>query len=264
MSSTYQASDPEGYERIMGRFSRRLGPAFLAFAGHSSGEKLLDVGCGPGQSTAALAAQGHHAAIVGIDISEVYVDFAASRNSDPRITFQAADASHLPFEDDSFDRAVCQLVLQFMPDPRLAVLEMRRTVRPGGVVAACVWDSFGALPPMRMMWDVAVGLGLADEPRLLRPLSTTGELSAMWRDAEFEDVTEDVLTVRFDYANFDDLWTSFAEGDGPPRQFISGLPREACEAFKARLRIAYLSGADDAHRSFLAGALACRGTVPCR
>jgi hypothetical protein len=115
---------------------------------------------------------------------------------------------------------------------------------------------------MRMLSDVAVGLGLAEEPKLLRPLSTVGGLSAMWRDVGFEDIQEDVLIVRFDYANFQDLWTSFAEGDGPPRQFIDGLPPEARDELKTKLRIAFLSGADDGRRSFLAGALACRGVVP--
>ena len=261
MSSVYQASDPEGYERIMGRFSNLLGPSFVSFAELSKGERLLDVGCGTGRTTAALAARGDHASIIGIDISDIYVAYAAARNTDPRITFRKADASALPFDDNSFDRAVCQLVLQFIPDPLPAVQEMKRIVRPGGTVAACVWDSFGALPPMRMMWDVATGLGLAETPKLLRPLSTLGELSAMWRDAGFDDVKEDVLTVRFDYANFDDYWTSLAEGDGPPRQFINDLSSASCAALEAKLRIAYLSGADDGRRSFLAGALACRGIV---
>lgn len=262
MASRYQATDPEGYERIMGRFSSRLSPSFVAFAGCSGGERVLDVGSGTGRTVAALAAQGNHAAIVGIDISEIYVDYAKARNSDPRISFQVADAGDLPFEDNSFDRAVCQLVLQFMPDPGPAVLEMRRAVRPGGVVAACVWDSFGALPPMRVVWDVAVGLGLAEEPKLIRPLGTPGELAAMWSAAGLEQVEEDVLTVRFEYADFKDFWNSFENGDGPIKQFIGGLSQTARDALKDKLQVAFLSGAEDGQRSFLAGALACRGVVP--
>ena len=262
MASRYQASDPEGYERIMGRFSNRLSPSFIAFAGQSGGDRVLDVGCGTGRTVAALAAEGDYAAIVGIDISEIYVDYAKARNSDPRISFQVADASDLPFESNSFDRAVCQLVLQFMPDPGPAVLEMQRVVQPGGIVAACVWDSFGALPPMRAMWDVAVGLGLAKEPKLVRPLGSPGELSAMWRATGFENVEEDVLTVRFEYADFEDFWSSFELGDGPIRQFIEELASTDRSSLKDKLQIAFLSGAPDGERSFLAGALACRGTVP--
>lgn len=262
MKSQYQATNPEGYERVMGRFSSRLAPLFTAFAGRSGGEKVIDVGSGTGRTAAALAATGDHEAIVGIDVSDAYVQYAKARNSDPRISFQVADASDLPFDDDSFDRAVCQLVLQFVPDPYPAVLEMQRVVRPGGVVAACVWDSFGALPPMRVMWDVAVGLGLAEEPKLIRPLGSPGELTAMWGTAGFLDVEDSVLTVRFEYDNFDDFWTSFENGDGPPRQFIEALSPTGRDALKDKLRIAFLSGAEDGKRSFLAGALACRGIVP--
>jgi len=262
MASRYQATDPEGYERIMGRFSKRLAPSFVAFAGSSGGENVLDVGCGTGQTVAALAAPDNHAAIAAIDVSETYVEYAKARNSDPRISFQVADANDLPFEDNSFDRAVCQLVLQFMPEPGPAVLEMRRVVRPGGVVAACVWDSFGALPPMRVVWDVAVGLGLTEEPKLVRPLGSPGELSTMWGAAGFEDVEEDVLTVRFQYEDFSDFWNSFENGDGPIRQFIDALSQTEHDVLKEKLEIAFLSGAEDGQRSFLAGALACRGVVP--
>lgn len=262
MASRYQATDPEGYERIMGRFSSRLAPSFAAFAGRSSGERVLDVGSGTGRTVAELAVEGDHEAIVGIDVSEVYIEYAKARSSDPRISFQVADASDLPFEDNSFDRAVCQLVLQFIPDPGPAILEMQRVVRPGGTVAACVWDSFGALPPMRMMWDVAVGLGFAEEPKLIRPLGSPGELPAMWRTAGFLRVEDDILTVRFEYDDFEDYWHSFENGDGPPRQFIKDLSPTDRGALKDKLRIAFLSGAGDGTRSFLAGALACRGIVP--
>lgn len=264
MASTYEAKNAEGYERVMGRFSHRLSPLFCAFAGHAPAERLLDVGCGTGQSSRALAAGGDHAEIVGVDISATYIDFARSRNSDARMSFHTADACKLPFAAARFDRAISQLVLQFMPEPRLAVAEMRRVVRPRGVVAACVWDSFGAQPPMRMMWDVAVGLGLVDQPKLMRPMSTEGELSALWRAERFEDVTEELLTIRFAYDDFEDLWTSFADGDGPPRQFITGLSADRRDAFKARLKLAYLSGAPDGPRTFLGGAFACRGIVPGR
>jgi len=262
MTTTFQAGDPAGYERVMGRFSHHLAPAFVAFAGHAANERLLDVGCGTGRTTTALAARKDHAAIVGIDISDIYIEYASARNVDPRISFKVADATVLPFEDNSFDRAVSQLVLQFLPNPVPAVLEMKRAVRPGGVIAACVWDSFGAQPPMRMMWDVAVGLGLVEAPRLLRPLSTVGELSTVWHGAGLREIEETLLTVRFEYADFDDLWISFADGDGPVRQFIGGLTSSAREALQDKLRIAYLSGADDGPRSFLGGALACRGIVP--
>src|SRR5205823_2499592 len=95
------------------------------------------------------------AGVTGVDLTESYVESARARNTDPRISFQSADARVLPFEDNSFDRAFSMLVLQFIPDAARAVAEMRRVVRPGGTVTAAVWDAYGGMPANRMIWDTA-------------------------------------------------------------------------------------------------------------
>src|SRR5258708_17347040 len=179
MASTFTALNPEGYEKIMGRFSRRLSRAFIDFTGAAPGETILDVGCGTGSMTAALAERGDHSAIVGIDVSQPYVAFARARNKDPRITFDIGDATSLPYPSGHFDRAVSQLVLMFLADPTPAVAEMRRVVRAGGQVSACVWDSFGGQPHLRMLWDTASALGLDRARSLFPPLSTAGAVAAM-------------------------------------------------------------------------------------
>ncbi|MBL8673937.1 MAG: methyltransferase domain-containing protein [Rhodospirillales bacterium] len=179
MASNFKALNPEGYERIMGRFSRRLARSFLDFTGSGPAERILNVGCGTGSMTAALAERGDHAAIVGIDVSEPYVAFARARNADPRTTFDIGDVTALPYPSEHFDRAVSQLVLMFIPDPYPAVAEMRRVVRPGGKVAACTWDAFGGQPHLRMLYDTASALGLDRSRSLFWPLNTGGELEAM-------------------------------------------------------------------------------------
>jgi len=262
MASNFTALNPEGYEKIMGRFSRRLADPFLAFTGSSPGEKILDVGCGTGSMTAALARRGDHAAIVGIDVSQPYLDFARAHNKDPRVTFEIADASSLPFARGHFDRAICQLVLQFLPDPALAVTEMCRVVRPGGMVAACVWDSFGGMPHQRMLWDSASALGFDRSRSLFRPLSTAGDIEAAWRKAGLTDVKESMITTRFEYANFDDYWSPFLSGDGPPGQMVMGLKPEQRAALAQQLRHVFLSGRPDGHRSFIGAAWICKGIVP--
>ena len=262
MASTFTALNPEGYERVMGRFSRKLADSFIGFAGLSPGEKILDVGCGTGSMTAALARRGDHAAIVGIDVSEAYVTFARTHNVDPRITFEIADASALPYATGQFDRAVSQLVLQFLPDPYPAVMEMRRVVRPGGVVAACVWDSFGGQPYFRMLWDTASALGLEKLRSLFRPLSTAGEMETMWRKAGLTQVKQDTITTRFEYANFDDYWSPFLSGDGPPGQFVMSLTPEQRATLEHQVRHVFLSGRPDGHRSFIGAAWICKGVVP--
>ena len=141
MVSTFKAVNAQGYQQIMGRFSSRLATSFLSYIGQESGQTILDRGCGTGSMAFTLAQRGDHKSIVGIDVSEVYIEFARSRTDDARIRFEVADGSALPFDDNTFDRAVSQLVLQFMPDPFPAVQEMWRVAKPGGLIAACVWDS---------------------------------------------------------------------------------------------------------------------------
>src|SRR6516162_188373 len=145
------------YEQAMGRWSRRLAPLLIRFGGLLNGERVLDVGCGTGSLTFTFPEIANVASVTGIDPAESFVEFARSRNTDPRISFQTADARALPFENDSFDRVFSMLVLQFIPDAARAVAEMRRVVRLGGTVAAAVWDNFGVLH-IRLLVEIAAVL----------------------------------------------------------------------------------------------------------
>ena len=158
MTSTFNVHDAAGYEQLMGRWSQKLAPLFIEFAGVANGEKILGVGCGTGSLTFALAKAADLGEISAIDYSPVFVEAAKRRNTDPRIKIGQADACALPFEDDTFDRASAMLVLHFVPDAGKAVAEMRRIVRPGGVVAAVVWDHLGGMSGMRMMIDTVAVL----------------------------------------------------------------------------------------------------------
>ena len=115
--------------------------------------------------------------VTGVDLTEACVEFARSRNGNPNITFRAADARALPFEDNCFDRAFSMLVLQFIPDAARAVAEMRRVVQPGGTVTAAVWDGYGGMPHTRMVWDIATVLDPSIERPLFRPMSQPNEMA---------------------------------------------------------------------------------------
>jgi len=158
MTLSFNVHDAAGYEQVMGRWSKKLAPLFIDFAGLANGEKVLDVGCGTGSLTFTLTKFADLGEISAIDYSPVFVEAANRRNTDPRIKIQQADACALPFEDDTFDRALALLVLHFVPEAGKAVAEMRRVVRPGGVVAAAVWDHLGGMSGMRMMVDTVAVL----------------------------------------------------------------------------------------------------------
>jgi ubiquinone/menaquinone biosynthesis C-methylase UbiE len=266
MTSGFNVYDAAGYEQLMGRWSKRLAPLFIDFVGLGSGEKVLDVGCGTGSLTFALAKFADLGEISAIDYSPVFVEAANRRNTDPRIKIQQGDACALPFEDGTFDRALALLVLHFVPEANIAVAEMRRVVRPGGVVAAVVWDHLGGMPGMRMMVDtVAV---VTEGGRQLRnhycfqPMMQPGEMKQSFVKQGLVDVTEAELMIRMDYENFDDYWTPIAAGEGPLGKFMTTLDAAERARTEAAVRDAYEAGRPDGPRSFANVAWTCRGIVP--
>lgn len=266
MTSSFSIQKADGYEQLMGRWSKHLAPKFISFSGVSDGEKILDVGCGTGSLTFALAEYPGLDEIVAIDYSEIFVDEVIRLNSDPRIKVRQADASALPFENSKFDRALALLVLHFVPEAGKAIAEMRRVVRSGGVVAAAVWDHSGGMPGMRMVVDTVAAL--SDHGRQLRarycfqPMTQPGELRQAFVEHGLADVTETELLLRMDYQSFDDFWVPIGAGEGPLGHYIASLEDVERERTAAAIRDAFLAGQTDGPRSFGNIAWACRGIVP--
>jgi SAM-dependent methyltransferase len=252
----------EAYERVMGRWSRRLSPLLIRFGGLRDGERVLDVGCGTGSLSFALPEFANVSAVVGIDLADGYLNLAKSRNNDPRIAFWQADACCLPFEDKSFDRIFAMLVLHFIPDSAKAVGEMRRVARPGGVITAAVWDEYGGLPHYRMLADVAATLDPSVERRLFLPLTAPDEMAELWRDLGLHNVEQTSLLIRMEFSCFDDYWQPFTTGEGPPGRLIASLSEPTRVALRDHMRRAYVANRPDGPRSFACVAWACRGTVP--
>ncbi|WP_085035077.1 class I SAM-dependent methyltransferase [Ensifer aridi] len=266
MTSSFNVHNAAGYEQLMGRWSQRLATPFIDFAGLADGEKILDVGCGTGSLTFALAKAADLSEIAAIDYSPVFVEEAIRRNTDPRINIRQADACALPFADGAFDRALALLVLHFVPEAGKAVAEMRRVVRPGGVVAAAVWDHLGGMPGMRMMVDTVAAL--SEGGRQLRarycfqPMMRPGEMKRTFVEEGLADVTETQLMIRMDYRNFDDYWAPIAAGEGPLGKYVATLDAAERARVDAAIRDAYEAGQPDGPRSFANVAWACRGIVP--
>jgi ubiquinone/menaquinone biosynthesis C-methylase UbiE len=265
-SSTFMSADGDGYESQMGRWSRRLAPLFINFAGVTAGARVLDVGCGTGSLTFALARNPRIGAVQGIDFSPIYVEHAKARAHDPRIGFQVGDACALAFADGSFDHSLSSLVLSFIPDADRAVREMRRVTRSGGTVAAATWDTRGGLVIARMFFDTAAVLDPnANERRAkacARPMARSEGLAKAWRDAGLVDVRQGSLTIRMDFTSFADFWMPFDGKDGPYAAYVGTLDADGKAKLRSMVEAAYLDGDPDGPRSYAATAWVVKGKVP--
>ncbi len=266
MTSIFNVHNAAGYEQLMGRWSMKLAPKFIDFSGLREGERVLDVGCGTGSLAFTLAKSAGLKEIAAIDFSPVFVAEAMRRNTDPRIKIQQADACELPFGDAHFDRAMALLVLHFVPETGKAVAEMRRVVRPGGVVAAVVWDHLGGMPGMRMMVDTVAAL--SEGGRQLRsrycfqPMMQPGEMRRTFLEQGLRNVEEAELMIRMDYQNFDDYWAPIAAGEGPLGKYVATLSGSERDRTDSAVRDAYEAGRPDGPRSYANVAWAVRGAVP--
>jgi SAM-dependent methyltransferase len=228
------SAGPEAYDRFMGRYSTPLAPRFADFASVCEAQRVLDVGCGPGALTGELVRRVGAGTVAAVDPSPGFVEAAAQRN--PGVDVRHAEAEALPFDDGSFDAALAQLVVHFMSDPAAGIGEMRRVTRPGGVVAACVWDHAGGAGPLGRFWDAARQLdpGVADESDL--PGARQGDLERLLREAGLADVEEQLLTVEVEHESFEDWWEPFTLGIGPAGAYVKGLADDARDRVRERCR----------------------------
>ena len=222
------------YDRFMGRYSRELAPRFIEFAGLDSEMAVVDVGCGPGALTERLVERTGANNIAAADPSEPFV--AAARERAPGADVRLAAAEELPWEDDRFDAALSQLVVNFMRDADAGVSEMRRVVRPGGVVAACTWSYADDMQMLRSFWDAARQLdsGAPDEGSTMRYRGVE-ELDELWRRVGLSDVESDHLRVETSYTDFEDLWEPFTFGVGPAGAYLAKLSPEQREQVRTEL-----------------------------
>ena len=135
---SFLATDAQAYEHFMARWSQRLVGPFLDFAGIKAGDRVLDVGCGTGVITAALAERG--CMVIGLDASEPYLEGAHRNRSHRNIVYELGDARRMPYPDASFDACVSALTIDVIPEVDHVVREMRRVTRGGGTVASGVVD----------------------------------------------------------------------------------------------------------------------------
>ena len=236
----------------MARWSARLADPFLTFAGIRTGQRVLDVGCGTGTISLALAERG--CSVVGIDASEPYLEGARRRRSHAAITYELGDGQNLAHPSGSFDACVSTLAIDVVPEPKKFAAEMRRVTRAGGIVACGTFDFWGGFSAAEHIIEIGATLdndmrAICDYRRARRLFWPDG-MARLWRNLGLTDVIEVPIVISFDFELFDDYWTSLCTGPNSMAQRMNVMPSERRDDIHRLVMSSYLASMDDGPRSF--------------
>jgi len=251
------------YEDFMGRWSRRLAPRFVSWLEPARGLHWLDVGCGTGALTDAILERADPASVTGCDPAAPFIEYARERFADDRVSVLVAGAGDLPRREGGYGSITSAFALNFFPDARVAVREMRSLAAANGTVSACVWDYAEGMEFLRRFWDAAAALDPAartlDEGtrfELCRPEA----LSDLFQKAGLSHVRCEPIEIETRFANFEDYWRPMLGGTGPAPSYVASLDEAGRSTLASKLRETLRARSDGAI-ALRARAWAIRGTA---
>ena len=224
----------DAYDSFMGRYSVLLSAQLADLAGVERGQRVVDVGSGPGALTTELVRRLGPDSVAAADPSEPFVEAARERH--PGVDVRLAPAENMPFQDDEFDAALAQLVVHFMADPVAGLVEMARVTRPSGVVAACVWDLAGGRAPISPFWQAARELDPATTDESNRAGARDSHLAELFTEAGLRDVEQSELSSTVEYETFEEWWQPYTLGVGPAGAHVKSLDDEQVAELRERCR----------------------------
>lgn len=224
----------QAYSEFMGRFSEPLADQLVEVAGLQPGQRALDVGCGPGALTARLVKVLGPDAVSAVDPSPPFV--AAARERFPGTHIALGTAESLDFPDATFDAAMASLVVHFMADPAAGLAQMARVTRPGGIVAATVWNHASGSGPLSLFWEAVRAADPQEEGEMDYAGVHEGDLASLFRSAGLDDLNETVLTVRVPFESFEQWWEPYTFGVGPAGQYVAALEEASRERVRQECR----------------------------
>ena len=237
MTDSWQSGNP--YEQFMGRWSTPVAKEFLAWLDVPIGRKWLDVGCGTGSLTRLVLDHHQPSEIIGLDSSIEFIAHTQKKITDPSARFMVGLAQSLELETDSIDTVISGLVLNFVPKPENAVVEMMRVTKPGGMVGIFLWDYADRMQMLRTFWDAAVELDpkAAELDEGVRfPLCEDGNLESLVTEAGLRQVEAKPIEVETLFQDFDDYWNPFLGGIGPAGTYAMSLDVHSKNQLENKLR----------------------------
>jgi len=249
MSITDKWTSGADYDQWMGRWSRLLAQEFLKWLQIPAGLRWIDVCCGSGVLSEAIAELNAPASIVGADISAEQINFASQHRARANVTFETADAMNLPFPDGRFDVAVCGLGLNYIPDPGRGLGEFCRVTRPGGTIAVYLWDYANGARFLREFWDAAISIdseaATFDQARRF-PICTPEGLHGLFQQGKLKDLRVHALEIVTSFTSFDDYWEPLLTGQGSAPNYLATRDKKIQAAIRERLRAALPASAPGA------------------
>lgn len=230
--------DGSALEAYVGRWTRDVGRHYLAWLDRPRGMRWIDVGCGTGALTEMIVADCAPASVIGVDPSARFLDHARKALKGTGVSFRQGTGEALPIDDEAADCVVSGLVLNFIADKAAAMREMVRCVRPGGTVAAYVWDYSGHVQFMRRFWDAAVELdpGARELDEGVRfPVCRPGPLRELFERVDLQDVEARAIDIPTPFRDFEAYWSPFLTGVGPAPGYCASLDETARTALRDRL-----------------------------
>lgn len=236
-----------GWKEHADEIDRRAEPMtsrMLEAAALKPGERVLELGCGPGGLGLRAAEQvGSDGEIVLSDVASEMTEIAAERakaRGIANVSTRVLDLEDVDEPDASYDAVLCREALMLVPEPDRGAAEIRRVLRPGGRAVVSVWGARERNPWLGALLDaLSAQFGVPFPPAgMPGPLSLggPGELERALRAGEFADVGVSEVEVPFRGDSFDEWWQRTTALAGPVAQLLAAQPPEVVEAIRSHAR----------------------------
>jgi ubiquinone/menaquinone biosynthesis C-methylase UbiE len=259
--NTIHFTDGAAYDRLMAPWSRAVGEQFVDWLALPPGLRWLDVGCGTGAFTELLLGQTNPFDVSAVDPAEDQIAYARTKPAAKHVNFRQAEAQKLPFADGEFDVAAMALVITFVPEPAQALAEMKRVVKPGGVIGTYVWDFLGKGNTQQPLREAVEAMGISVLPMAGHIHSRLESLNAIFTGAGLDAVSVRPIEIEISYASFDEYWTAQTGFANTVVQHMRKMSEAQVEEVKTHLR-EHLPRDKSGRIVYKAWANAAKGRVP--